>query len=96
VVRDTFEELQANTTDFTVIGSRPCRFGSSAGARSSWVLRLSLSIRTVLNTAPHLTRWPSADAYRTRKMREHFANGRPGHVAKGWMSDHAGSGSAGL
>jgi hypothetical protein len=29
-------------------------------------LRLSLSIRTVLNIVPHLTRWPSAEAYAGR------------------------------
>src|SRR5258708_4722557 len=47
---------------------------STTSSRSTWLLRLSLSIRTVLNTEPHLTRRPSAKGYgpaQVRRSEEH-------------------------
>jgi hypothetical protein len=40
---------------------------STTSSRSTWALRLSLSIRTVLNNAPHSTRRPSPEAYDTER-----------------------------
>jgi hypothetical protein len=36
---------------------------STTSSRSTWALRLSLSIRTVLNNTPHSARRPSPDGY---------------------------------
>jgi hypothetical protein len=36
---------------------------TTTSSRSTWALRLSLSIRTVLNTAPHSARRPRPDEY---------------------------------
>ena len=41
---------------------------STTSSRSTRALRLSLSIGTVLKTAPHLTRWPSAEGYDDRAI----------------------------
>src|SRR5437870_1480210 len=46
---------------------------STTSSRSTWALRLSLSIRTVLNTAPHSARRPSPDAY---FVKPHLINSR--------------------
>ena len=57
-----------------------------------------LGIYLVYLLYPLIEQWRQRrlDEKRLRKMREHFANGRRGHVAKGWMSDYARSGSASL
>jgi hypothetical protein len=39
------------------------RLVSTTSSRPTWALRLSLSIRTVLNTAPHSARRPPPDGY---------------------------------
>src|SRR4029077_3985198 len=50
---------------------------STTSSRSTWALRLSLSIRTVLNNAPHSTRRPSPDAYEEITSTETpFADGK--------------------
>jgi hypothetical protein len=64
-------------------------------ASLTWGLLLGICLAHLLY--PLVEEWQQRPpGQRTRKMGEHFANGRRGHVAKGWMSDYAGSGSASL
>jgi hypothetical protein len=58
-------KLSRTILSFSSSVQRRRRPVSTTSSRSTWVLRLSLSIRTVLTTEPHLTRRPSAKGYRT-------------------------------
>src|SRR6516165_9733899 len=56
-------KLSRTILSFSSSDQRRRRPVSTTSSRSTWALRLSLSIRTVLNTAPHSARRPSADGY---------------------------------
>src|SRR5258706_1631884 len=56
-------KLSRTILSFSYSDQRRRRPVSTTSNRSTWALPLSLSIRTVLNNAPHLTKRPSADGY---------------------------------
>src|SRR6516164_5064083 len=56
-------KLSRTILSFSSSDQRRRRPVSTTSSRSAWALRLSLSIRTVLNTAAHSARRPSADGY---------------------------------
>ena len=56
-------KLSRTILSFSSSDQRRRRPVSTTSSRSTWALRLSLSIRTVLNTAPYSARRPSADGY---------------------------------
>src|SRR6478672_9142574 len=56
-------KLSRTIFSFSSSDQRRRRPVSTTSSRSTWALRLSLSIRTVLNNAPHSARRPSPDGY---------------------------------
>jgi len=56
-------KLSRTILSFSSSDQRRRRPVSTTSSRPIWALPLSLSIRTVLNSALHLTRWPSAEGY---------------------------------
>src|SRR5207244_7841985 len=56
-------KLSRTILSFSSSDQRRRRPVSTTSSRSTWALRLSLSIRTVLNNTPHSARRPSPDAY---------------------------------
>jgi hypothetical protein len=56
-------KLSRTILSFSSSDQRRRRPVSTISSRSTWALRLSLSISTVLNTARHSARRPSAEAY---------------------------------
>ena len=62
-VPDDACKLSMAILSFSPSDQRRRRPVSTTSRRSTWVLRLSLSIRTVLNTALHSARRPSAEGY---------------------------------
>jgi len=61
-------KLSRTSLSFSSSDQRRRRPVSTTSSRSTWALRLSLSIRTVLNTAPHSARRHSADGYNPPKI----------------------------
>src|SRR3974390_731317 len=56
-------KLSRTILSFSPSAQRRRRPVSTTSSRSTWALRLSLSIRTVLNNTPHSARRPSPDGY---------------------------------
>src|SRR4029450_13541531 len=56
-------KLSRTVLSFSSSDHRRRRPVSTTSSRSTWALRLSLSIRTVLNNMPHSARRPSPDGY---------------------------------
>lgn len=56
-------KLSRTILSFSSSDHRRRRPVSTTSSRSTWALRLSLSIRTVLNNTPHSARRPSPDGY---------------------------------
>src|SRR5437660_11869217 len=56
-------KLSRTILSFSSSDQRRRRPVSTTSSRSTWALRLSLSIRTVLNNTPHSARRPSPDGY---------------------------------
>ena len=84
-------KLSRTILSFSPSDQRRRRPVSTTSSRSTWALRLSLSIRTVLNSAHHLTRRPSAEGYPSAKgkdfnlcsyARRFLARTRPGWLGR--------------